>query len=167
MSMEFMRVGLVSCKMFRLGIPLLLVLAVGGCGADNTPLAQAQSTPPITANVTLREWDVFTDKTTISAGQVTFNATNTGAVPHELVVLKLNAGVQPETMQVRGGVVDEAASGTVIDEIEDFTGTQTKTMTLTSGTYAIFCAIVENDSTPGKTKVSHYVNGMHAKLTVQ
>lgn len=161
-----------------LSVPVWLALLAGlaGCGGSDTPPAQAQQPPAgATVNVTLREWGVVADKTTVPSGSVVFRATNTGTVPHELVILKLNAGVTPDTMPVKGGVVDESASGTVIDEIEDTDlpphATQSKTVTLTPGEYALFCAVVENnDVAPGtatsKTKVSHYLHGMFANLTV-
>lgn len=161
-----------------LSIPVCAVLLAGlaGCSGSDTPPAQAQQPPSgATVNVTLREWGVFADKTALSSGSVTFTATNTGTVPHELVILKLNAGVTPDTMPVKGGVVDETASGSIIDEIEDTDlppgATKSKTVTLPAGTYALFCAVVENDTVPpgtsaSKSKVSHYLNGMFAKLTV-
>lgn len=159
-----------------LSIPVYAVLlaSLAGCGGSDTPPAQAQ-TGGTTVKVTLREWGVFADKTTVSSGSVTFQATNTGTVPHELVILRLNAGVTPDTMPVKGGVVDEGTSGTIIDEIEDTdlppTTTKSKTVNLSAGEYALFCAVVENgDVAPGtstsKSKVSHYLNGMFFKFTV-
>jgi uncharacterized cupredoxin-like copper-binding protein len=111
----------------------------------------------------------------VSSGSVTFRVTNTGSLPHELVILKLNPGVTPDTMPMKEGAVDENASGTVIDEIEETDlpphATQSKSVTLTPGTYALFCAVVENnDQVPeteiNKTKVSHYQLGMVTTLTV-
>jgi uncharacterized cupredoxin-like copper-binding protein len=165
-------------KMSRFSPLLSLALLAGltGCGQSDRPPALAQQAPAgTTVNVTLREWAVVADNTMVSSGSVTFRVTNTGTLPHELVILKLNAGVTPGTMPMKDGTVDEGSSGTVIDEIEETdlppTVTQSKTVTLTPGKYALFCAVVENnDQVPeteiSKTKVSHYQLGMVATLTV-
>ncbi|MCP9473532.1 MAG: cupredoxin domain-containing protein [Nitrospira sp.] len=161
-----------------LSVPLGLTLLAGlaGCGGSDTPPAQAQQAQAgTTVDVTIREWTVMTDKVTVSSGPVTFRVTNTGTRPHELVILKLHPGMTPDAIPVKDGRVDESASGTVIDEIEDTdlppTATHSKTVILTPGEYALFCAVVENNDLPpgtatSKTKVSHYLHGMFAKLTV-
>lgn len=155
---------------------LALLASLTGCGqSDNPPALARQAQAGTTVNVTLREWAVMTDKVTVSSGPVAFRVTNTGTLPHELVILKLNPGVTPDTMPMKEGAVDENASGTVIDEIEETDlpphATQSKSVTLTPGTYALFCAVVENnDQVPeteiNKTKVSHYQLGMVTTLTV-
>ncbi|MCP9470446.1 MAG: cupredoxin domain-containing protein [Nitrospira sp.] len=157
-------------------LSLALLADLTGCGQSDRPPALAQQAPAgMTVNVTLREWAVMADKTTVASGPVVFRVTNTGTLPHELVILKLHPGMTPDTMPVKDGGVDESASGTVIDEIEETdlppTVTQSKTVTLTPGEYALFCAVVENnDVAPGtatnQTKMSHYQLGMFAKLTV-
>lgn len=157
-----------------LGLALLTGLA--GCGQSDSPPALArQGRAGTTVNVTLREWAVVADNTTVPSGSVTFRVTNTGTLPHELVILKLNPEVTSGTMPLKDGGVDESASGTVIDEIEETDlpphATQSKSVTLTPGTYALFCAVVENnDQVPeteiNKTKVSHYQLGMVTTLTV-
>lgn len=153
-----------------------LLTTVSGCGGNDTPPAQAQQPPAgTTVNVTLKEWAVVSDTTTVPSGPVTFRVTNSGVVPHEAVILKLNNGVRPETMPVRDGEVDEVVAGIVIGEIEETDlppqTTRSVTVTLTPGEYALFCAVVENNDVPrgtptSKTRVSHYLNGMFTKLTV-
>lgn len=163
-------------KLFSAPLWLTLLAGLTGCGQSDKPPVPAQQAPVgTTVNVTLREWAVVTDNTMVSSGSVTFRVTNTDTLPHELVILKLNAGVTPGTMPLKDGVVDESASGTVIDEIEETDlpphATQSKSVTLTPGKYALFCAVVENnDQAPeteiNTTKVSHYQLGMVATLTV-
>lgn len=155
---------------------LVLLTGLAGCGQSDSPPALArQARASTTVNVTLREWAVVADNTTVSSGSVTFRVTNTGTLPHELVILKLNPGVTPDTMPMKEGAVDENASGTVIDEIEETDlpphATQSKSVTLTPGTYALFCAVVENNGQAAGTetntvKVSHYQLGMVTTLTV-
>ncbi len=157
-------------------LSLALLAGLAGCGRSDRAPAQAQQAPAdATVNVTLREWAVMADKTTVASGPVVFRVTNTGTLPHELVILKLHPGMTPDTMPVKDGGVDESASGTVIEEVEESdlppNTAQSRTVTLSPGVYALFCAVVENnDAAPGtvtnQTKMSHYLLGMVATLTV-
>ena len=111
-------------------------------------------------NVTLQEWAVIPDLMSVPAGSVTFNATNAGPMdPHELVIVRTDipAGELPTRDD---GSFDEEADGVeVVDEIEEFDPgtTQSITVDLEPGHYALLCNLVEEEE--GETE-AHYQMGM-------
>ncbi len=143
----------------------LLALACGDNGDDGG------SSPPATAtgeaelfvdpeatvvNVDLGEFFVTPDADEIQAGAVTFNASNVGAIPHELVVIKTDTPV--DQLPVADAKVDEGAAGEEIGEIEEFDAglTLAGTFELEPGAYALICNIAD-----------HYEGGMFVEFTVE
>jgi uncharacterized cupredoxin-like copper-binding protein len=115
-------------------------------------------------NVTLREWAVVPDVTTVKAGQVYFLADNQGPNdPHELVVIRTD--LEPGQLPVVEGRVSEDQVD-FIGEIEAFApGTQAAdTFELTPGNYALICNIAEME---GGELESHYQQGMYTRLVVE
>jgi len=107
-------------------------------------------------NATVQEWSISLDKSTVPAGEVTFNISNTGDETHEFVVVStdLDAGALPVT----DDQVDESAFEPV-DEVEDIESGTNPTLgplTLEAGHYVILCNLL-----------AHYGKGMHANLTVE
>lgn len=144
---------------FALLIPLVAVgvLALAGCSkstsssSSNTPAAGST-----TVNATLKEWTLSLDKSSAPSGNVTFSATNSGTVDHELLVFKTD--LAPDALPLAGSSVDEEAYGvTKKDEIAEFSPGTTKTLTLNldPGKYVLICNV------PG-----HYQQGLHAAFTV-
>jgi len=116
-------------------------------------------------NVTLSEWIVQPDKGSVKGGEIEFVADNKGAETHELVVVRAaSAEALPTDAD---GAVDEAQlqEGALIGEVEDVASQTSKSVTLdlSSGSYVLFCNIVE--TTDGETE-SHFAKGMHAVLQV-
>jgi len=119
-------------------------------GASTTPSAGSQ------VKVTLKEWTLTLDQTSVPASNVTFSATNEGAVEHEFVVIKTDRPAGG--LALSGNAVDETASGqTKIDEIAEFAPGTTKTLTLDlqPGNYVLICNVA-----------GHYQKGVHAAFTV-
>jgi hypothetical protein len=158
------------------GVVVLLMVLVAGlalvaCGDEEPTSAPATQAPTTTARtavgVTLQEWTVLPAPASAPAGQVTFEAKNTGPKdPHELVVIKtdLEPGALPTTPE---GKVDEEGQGIeVIGEIEEFKvgETRSKDFDLTAGSYVLICNVVEKEE--GKTE-AHYQQGMRTAFTVQ
>ena len=131
---------------------LVTIVAVA-CSAAATPTPVMQ-----TVVVELDEWSVRPDKTSVSAGDVTFEARNVGTIAHELVVLKTDLAA--DELVLEGTQVSEEASGELIGEIEEDElgpGQSTaNTFGLASGKYVLFCNI------PG-----HYQSGMLADFEVR
>lgn len=133
------------------------VLAAGalatGCGSSSGSGA-ASGSPSDTVGVKATEmrFDLTTDRA--PAGQVTFNVDNTGAVPHEMVVVRTAtpAGDLPE----KNGKRDETGAVGAITAAQLPPGASASlTRTLPAGHYALVCAL------PG-----HYEAGMYADFTV-
>ncbi len=164
-------------RLAQRGAAVLLMVLVAGlalvaCGGEEeptgAPTTQAPTTTARTAvAVTLQEWSVLPAQASAPAGQVTFQAKNTGPKdPHELVVIKsdLEPGALPTTPE---GKVDEEGAGIeVIGEIEEFKVGETRSSTfdLKAGSYVLLCNIVEKEE--GKTE-AHYQLGMRTAFTVE
>ena len=137
---------------------LALVSAAGaltaGCGDAGDSGSAASSRPSDTVGVKATEmrFDLTTDRA--PAGQVTFNVDNTGAVPHEMVVVRTDtpAGDLPE----KNGKRDETGAVGAITAAQLQPGASASlTRALPAGHYALVCAL------PG-----HYEAGMYADFTV-
>jgi hypothetical protein len=143
-------------------------VAVGtvACGDDDGDDGDGANARVVT--VTLKEFEVLTDKDSAPSGDITFQATNTGPEdPHELVVVKtdLASGDLPTSAD---GAADEAGEGVeLIGEIEEFAvgGEESATFDLAPGAYVLLCNVVEEEA-DGTTE-SHYKNGMHTEFTVE
>jgi uncharacterized cupredoxin-like copper-binding protein len=130
-----------------------------GPGEVNPKLPEAAQ-----VNVTLAEWTVTPDPTTVSAGEVYFLANNMSPEdPHELVIIRTD--LPPDQLPVVDGRVPEDQVD-LVGEIERFApGTQASdTFELTPGTYALICNVAEIEN--GQLE-SHYQLGMHAQLVVE
>jgi hypothetical protein len=151
------------CSMLRTLSILLAVAAVVafvGCGDDDDDDDDGGET----VDVTLREFSVEASPGSASAGDVTFDTTNAGGEPHELVVIRtdLAPGELPTDAD---GAVDEGGEGIeVIGEIEEFEpGEESATFALDAGDYALICNVVEEEE--GEVE-AHYELGMFTAFTV-
>lgn len=106
--------------------------------------------------VTLADYSVTLDSTSLSAGDVTFNVTNDAGQVHEFVVVKTDLAEDALPL-VEGDVDEESTEISPVDEIEDIEpGTSPSlAVTLEAGSYVALCNL------PG-----HYGQGMHASFTV-
>jgi uncharacterized cupredoxin-like copper-binding protein len=117
-----------------------------------------------TVDVTLQEFSVATDPTTVEAGEVVFEATNEGPDDtHEFVVFRTDLG-PTELPTDENGAVDEEGEGIdLIGEIEDIPVGETKSVTLDleAGNYVFICNIWDEEE-----QESHYQEGMRTTFTV-
>jgi uncharacterized cupredoxin-like copper-binding protein len=139
-----------------LAVPALAALAAtaataAGCG--NASNAQATPTSGPVA-VTLDEWKVAPSATTVKAGAVSFDVTNAGRLPHEMVVLKATT---PAARLASDGTPRVKETGRVgeVGELKPGTTGRT-TITLAPGHYVLICNL------PG-----HWTAGMRTDLTVR
>jgi hypothetical protein len=96
---------------------------------------------------------------------MTFQARNTGADPHELVIVR---GDNPTSLPLSADqTVDEGKlpKGAFIGEIEAFPAKQTctGTFTLRPGRYVLFCNILEQEA---GVEENHFQKGMRTTVTV-
>ena len=115
--------------------PLMLIAAGGLTGAASA--RRARSDEPVTVNVALSEWTVKLSSTSLPAGRVTFNVTNTGSIPHAFEIE--GKGMERETALIQPG-----QGATLV-------------LTLAGGTYEVYCPVGRD---------SHRRLGMETRLTV-
>jgi len=109
-------------------------------------LAACQPAGPTVIHVTLSEFKVEMDKTSVPAGPVTFEIENAGAIVHELV------------LEASGGHDEPFEAGGVESEVEDIQPGSTVSFewTLEPGEYQLACYVPD-----------HFEAGMHIAFTVK
>jgi uncharacterized cupredoxin-like copper-binding protein len=139
--------GLIKSSVMGLG------LVAAGCGGGGEDV-----------DVTLQEFAVGTDRSSVSAGSVTFNIENKGPDDtHEFVVLRTD--LDPTALPTdETGAVEETGEGIeVVDEVEDIPVGETPTLTvdLDAGSYVLICNIYDEAE-----QEAHYSEGMRTAFTV-
>ena len=117
-----------------------------------------------TVNVSLEEWSISLDKTTVKAGNINFRVTNKGPDDvHEFVVVKTD--LAPDALPSDSQQIDEnGADIEIIGEIEGIkvgTDVHVSSMDLKPGNYVLICNIWDEDE-----QESHYHEGMQVAFTV-
>lgn len=138
----------------------LLGLALAGCGGASATSSvsmptQSASTAPNT--ITLNEWTVGVPSVTVKPSSNTYTVTNTGSIPHELLVFRSNLAPSAYPMK-DGGIDEEGASITKISDGDNLAAgaSQRRTVDLTQpGKYLFVCNLP-----------SHFMMGMYAVVTV-
>jgi uncharacterized cupredoxin-like copper-binding protein len=133
--------------------------ATAGTSPSSTPTATAVATSqPTGANPTivLSEWKVAVPST-LKAGKVTFTITNTGTVPHELLVFKSDLDEAAYPKDSAGDIVEDGPGIKLLSDGDNIDpgGSQTRTVDLSPGKYLFVCNI------PG-----HFKSGMFTVVTV-
>lgn len=141
-------------KFLRLAIVGAGLVLMSACGSGTS----TQSAGGHTVNVTLDEYKVQVDSTSIGASKVTFQIANKGKVKHEFVILRTDIYSSPSALPTAGDKVQEDATGIEhVDEIDGLAAGEEKDLTvdLKPGTYLLIC------NYPG-----HVHDGMLAVLKV-
>jgi uncharacterized cupredoxin-like copper-binding protein len=128
-----------------------------GTTTEATPAATEAAGDAVatTINAGLSEFAISVSSATAPAGDVTFVAENTGALPHELVIVRSDAA--PDSLPLDGAVLDKSGLD-IVGEIEEFAAgtTESGTFTLEAGNYILLCDIA-----------GHYQGGMFTAFTVE
>lgn len=159
-------------RMMLLASTGVLSLALVACSsdadadADDTTDTEATATAEATeaagdeaaateVSATLSEFAIELSAASAPAGEVTFNAENTGALPHELAVVRSDEA--PDSLPLDGAVVDESELE-IVGRIAEFPASETEsgTFTLEAGNYILFCNIA-----------GHYQGGMFTAFVVE
>jgi len=124
---------------------------VVGCTAAAAPAP----VPGGTVNATLTDMKIAVDRTSISAGAITFVVKNSGVVAHELVVIQTDVAQDKLAVNTEeAGKMDE--TGNVGETGDVIAGaSNTFTVTLPAGHYVLMC-----------NEIGHYGMGMHMAFTV-
>lgn len=115
--------------------------------------------------VTLQDGVVTPAVTSIPAGSVTFDVSNTGGLTHEFVVVRTDIAAADLPTRDDGSFDEDAEGAEVLGEVEEIApgSTQSLTLDLTAGHHVILCNIVdEQDGQP----FSHFAAGMRADIDV-
>ena len=137
---------------------LKIFAMIGIAAALVTGCSAAASTTPAqggTITATLTDMKVAVDKNNVPAGPVTFVVKNTGAVVHELVVIKTDVSQDKLAADAdEVGKMDETGN---VGETGDMQMGESKTFTVTlgAGHYVLMC-----------NEIGHYGSGMHMAFTV-
>lgn len=133
-------------------------------GAATTDAAEEEPVPESPAgsaiDVTLSEWSIAAP-TEYTAGEITFNASNGGSFPHELVVIE-GEGYESLPLAEGGAVIEEELpTGALIGRTDRVGGgsTEALTVTLAPGSYVLVCNL-------GGSNNSHAGQGQRLDITV-
>ncbi len=127
-------------------LAFVLVAALAGCGPKKTTI-EVELT---------QDYHINLSQNTASAGEVTFNITNTATdVEHEFVIVKTDLSPDQMPTDEAGDVPEDQIN--LITEQEAITPGSSATLvaTLEAGHYVLMCNL------PG-----HFHQGMHTELTV-
>jgi len=130
-----------------------LGLVAAGCGGGGEDV-----------DVTLQEFAIGTDPSSVSAGSVTFNIDNRGPDDaHEFVVIRTDLDPTALPTEKNGSVSETGEGMEVVDEVEEIPVGEAPTLTvdLTAGSYVLICNIYDEAE-----KESHYQEGMRTAFTV-
>jgi uncharacterized cupredoxin-like copper-binding protein len=144
---------------------LLVMLAIAACGGGGASQAPSQGGAASAVDVTLQEWAVLPATATTTAGDVTFDVTNTGPEDvHEFVILRTDLAPDALPTDDTGAVSEEGEGIEVVDEIEDLPVGETMEVTadLEAGSYVLICNVFDEAS-----GTAHYSEGMRAAFTVE
>jgi uncharacterized cupredoxin-like copper-binding protein len=130
-----------------------LGLVAAGCGGGGEDVS-----------VTLQEFAVGADPSSVSAGSVTFDIDNIGPDDtHEFVVIRTDLDPTALPTDENGAVDEEGGGMEVVDEVEDIPVGDTPTLEveLTAGSYVLICNIFDEAE-----QEAHYQEGMRTGFTV-
>src|SRR5262245_39247951 len=123
----------------KLFIPVLSITAL----VSTLALAGCTDTAS-TVNVTLREYSVTPDTSSVPAGTVTFHVSNAGTMTHEFLVIKTDLAANALPRLANGSYQEDGAGTSLVDEIETLAAGQTRDLVLdlSAGNYVLICNMV-------------------------
>jgi len=145
---------------------ICVLLALTACGGSKPKATSSPATGRTIVNVTLQEYAVLAQRSSATAGLVSFQPKNIGPkLKHEFVVVRTMLAPDKLPTKADGSVDQTSKTLTLVGRIASIPvgSTGATTFTLTPGRYVLFCNLV---TTSGSTKRAHYELGMRAAFTV-
>lgn len=140
---------------------LVVAMLLGACSGGGDAKEEKSETKPAaagganTVTATLTEFAIQPSPASVSAGEVTFTVKNSGAVPHELAIVKSDA--DPKKLPQKDGLADESVNKPLGRTKEIATGASgTVTAKLEPGKYVLLCNLA-----------GHYSAAMATSFTVK
>jgi len=130
------------------------------CFAPRPPL------PTTTVNVTLQEFSVSPDVSSVPAGRVKFHVSNIGEDMHEFLVIRTDLAPDMLPTEANGSYMDDGPGTDLLDEIELVPSGESRDLdiNLSAGKYVLICNMVHEE---GDELEVHYQLGMHTAFTVE
>lgn len=121
---------------------------------------------PTTVNVTLEEFSVTPDRSSVSAGHITFHVSNAGEDMHEFLVIKTDLAPDMLPTEDDGSYMEDGPGTDLLDEIELVPSGESRNLDidLAAGKYVLICNMVHTEE-DGEIEV-HYQLGMRTAFTV-
>jgi len=145
-------------RLLAIATVLLAVLALAACSSADKGGGKV--------SVTLAEWALKTDVSSLPHGDIEFNIKNDGPdLKHELKIIRTDFAPDKLPAQDDGSVNEDAAGIEVLKKVQEIeTGdSDSRTFTLAAGKYVLICNLVTEQS---GQKTSHYKQGMRIAFTV-
>ena len=126
-----------------------------GGGTGGGKAAATAAAEEATIAVTLKEWTLEVDEARARGGDVTFNVSNAGAVPHDFVVIRTDLAA--DALPTASGAVDETKVEVVGRSGVSAGGSSASvSFDLAAGSYVLICNVP-----------AHYDLGMRIAFTVE
>ncbi len=148
---------------FAVAVAVLGVVTLTlACGDDGKEEAGAS-----TVEVTLDEWTVEPNPSSVLAGKVTFTVNNDGTQDHAFVILKTDLALDALPTNPDGSANWNAEGIQLVQGVEGIEVGKSRefTMKLEPGKYVLMDNTVETVATGAY--LAHYKEGMHAAFTVR
>lgn len=137
------------------------------CFRPPHPVPTRTPTPVMTTvNVTLQEFSVMPDQSSVPAGHITFHVSNIGEDMHEFLVIKTDLAPDMLPTEANGSYEEDGPGTDLLDEIELVPSGESRNLEidLAAGNYVLICNMVHMEEN-GEVEV-HYQLGMRTAFTV-
>ncbi len=137
---------------------LLAVLAFAACSSEDKGGGKVI--------VTLGEWAMKTDVSSLPHGDIEFAIKNEGPdLRHELKIIRTDVAADKLPTKDDGSVNEGAAGIEVLKKVQEIEAgdRDSRTFTLEAGKYVLICNLVTGQN---GQKTSHYAKGLRAAFTV-
>jgi uncharacterized cupredoxin-like copper-binding protein len=120
-----------------------------------------------TVNVTLQEFSVTPDESSVPAGHIRFHVSNIGEDMHEFLVIKTDLAPDMLPTEANGSYQEDGPGTELLDEIDLVPSGESRNLEidLAAGNYVLICNMVHMEEN-GEIEV-HYQLGMRTAFTVQ